>query len=256
VGTLALALALLLNVTAAVFLAACLRCRSLASFALSVYVLAWAQLLAVMYALSPGSRLTRPNLLLGLTLLGVGAVLIWHRRGKPVPPLGAWREQLAALVTDPALRVLGAAIGVMYAYTLALAVFTPANDGDPLVYELTRAALWRQQHAVGWIGAAYDSRLDVSPPHAEMGSAATMILSGSDRFVALGQFTAVFALSVAVAGIGSRVGLRRRDAVFGALLVPLLPVVLVQSWTAYTDLVFAAFLVVGAYFSSARGRPS
>jgi hypothetical protein len=249
VGVLALALALLLNLTAAVFLAACLRFRSLASFVLSVYLLGWAQLLTVMYALSPARWLTRPNLLLALTVLAIAACLTWSWLGRPVPPLGAWRTQLSVLGTDPIVCLLGAAVAVTYAYNLALAVFTAPNDGDPLVYELTRAALWRQQHAVGWVGAAYEPALDVWPPHAEMGSAATMILSGSDRFVALGQFASAFALSIAVAGIGARVGLRRRDAAFGALLVPLLPVVLVQSWTGFTDLVFASFLVAGAYFS-------
>jgi hypothetical protein len=249
VGILALALALLLNVAAAIFFAACLRFRSLASFVLSAYLLGWTQLLAVMYALSLAKWLTRPNLLLALTVLGIGACLTWSWRGKPVPPLAAWRIRLAALSADPMVRVLGVAIVVIYAYTLALAILTAPNDGDPLVYELTRAALWRQQHAVGWLGTAYDSRLDVSPPHAEMGSAATMILSGSDRFVALGQFTSVFALSAGVAGIGARVGFRGRDAAFGALLVPFIPVVLLQSWTGFTDLVFASFLVAAAYFS-------
>ena len=199
-GILALALALLVNVAAALLLAACLRFRSLASFVLSAYLLGWIQLLAVMYALSPVNRLTRPNLLLALTVLGIGAALTWSWRGKPVPPLAAWRAQLAVLGADPMVRVLGAAIAVTYAYTLALALFTASNDGDPLVYELTRAALWRQQHAVGWLGAAYEPALDVWPAHAEMGTAATMILSGSARFVALGQFASVFALSVAVAG--------------------------------------------------------
>ncbi len=151
-GILALALALLVNVAAALLLAACLRFRSLASFVLSAYLLGWIQLLAVMYALSPVNRLTRPNLLLALTVLGIGAALTWSWRGKPVPPLAAWRAQLAVLGADPMVRVLGAAIAVAYAYTLALALFTASNDGDPLVYELTRAALWRQQHAVGWLG--------------------------------------------------------------------------------------------------------
>ena len=222
---------------------------SASSFALTVYVLAWAQLLAVIYALSLAHRLTRPGLLLALAAFGGVGFLVWAGLGRPIPPVATWRAQLSTVTADPIVRVLGVAIVVMYAYTLALAVFTAANDGDPLVYELTRAALWRQQHAVGWLGAAYQPALDVWPPHAEMATAATMILSDSDRFVALGQFVSVFALSTAVAGIGARVGLQRRDAAFGALLVPFVPVVLAQSWTGYTDLVFASFLVAGAYFS-------
>ena len=135
-----------------------------------------------------------------------------------------------------------------------LAVRTAPNDGDPLAYELTRAAFWRQQHGVGAINAAYDSRLDQSPPHAEMGQLATMLLSHSDRFVALGQFTAVFALALGVAGVGRRIGLVPRQAAFGALLVPFFPVVLAQSWTGFTDIVFAAFLVAACYFALGASR--
>ena len=83
-----------------------------------------------------------------------------------------------------------------------------------------------------------------------------MVVSGSDRFAALGQFLAVGALAVAVFGVGRRIGLPGRRAAFGALLVPLLPVVLVQSWTGFTDLVFASFLVAAVYFGlgSRRGE--
>ena len=74
-----------------------------------------------------------------------------------------------------------------------------------------------------------------------------MLLSGSDRFVAFGQLTAVFALTLGVAGSARRLGLPPRQAAYGALLVPLFPVVLVQSWTGFTDIVFAAFLVAVMY---------
>jgi hypothetical protein len=234
--------------------AASLRLRSTTSFLLSAYLLGWANVIVASYALSVGDRLTGGTLLATLVVLAIAAVAVWHLTGRPAPELTALRRVAGVLAADRVLAFLAAAVALAYAYTLAIAVGTTPNDGDPLVYELARAAFWRQQGGIGDIGAAYDPRLDISPPHAEIGQLATMLLSGGDRFVALGQYVAVFALALAVAGIARRIGLPPREALFGALLVPLLPLVLLQSWTGFTDVVFASFLVAAAYFALGPGR--
>ena len=253
-GMVALTAGVLLDTAGAVLLASCLRVRSFASFGLAAYTFAWAQIVLVIYVLSLGKWVERPALIGALVVVVVAAAVVWAAFGRPVPPVAEWRAQASALAADPIIRVLGAAVILVYTYVLVLAVSTVPNDGDPLVYELTRAALWRQQHGVGWLGTAYDTRLDISPPHAELGQLSTMVLSGSDRFVATGQFMSVFALVLGAAGIGARMGLSRRDAMFGALLLPFVPVVLVQSWTGFTDLVFASFLVAATYFSLGSRR--
>jgi hypothetical protein len=204
---------------------------------------------ATSYALSIGASLDRTSLLVALVAVTGGSIALWMALGGPLPEVRPWLRTAGDIIRDPVLLVLVAAGAVAYAYTCAVALSTAPNDGDPLVYELTRAAFWRQQHGVGAIHAAYDLRLDQSPPHAEMGQLGTMLLSGSDRFVALGQFTAVFALTLGVAGVARRLGLPPRQAAYGALLVPLFPVVLVQSWTGFTDIVFAAFLVAAVFFA-------
>lgn len=234
--------------------AASLRPRSTTSFLLTAYLLAWANVIVASYALSVGDRLTGGTLLAALLALMGAALAAWHLAGRPAPELAALRPVARVLATDRVLVFLAVAVALAYAYTLAIAVGTAPNDGDPLVYEIARAAFWRQEGGIGEIGAAYDPRLDISPPHAEIGQLATMLLSGGDRFVALGQFAAVFALALAVAGIARRIGLPPREALFGALLVPLLPLVLLQSWSGFTDVVFASFLVAAAYFGLGPGR--
>ena len=234
--------------------AASLRLRSTTSFLLTAYLLGWANVIVASYALSVGDRLTGGTLLAALVVLAVATLTVWHLTGRPAPELTALRRTAGVLAADRVLAFLAVAVALAYSYTLAIAVGTAPNDGDPLVYELARAAFWRQAGGIGDIGAAYDPRLDISPPHAEIGQLAAMLLSGGDRFVALGQYAAVFALALAVAGIARRIGLSLREALFGALLVPLLPVVLLQSWSGFTDVVFASFLVVAAYFALGPGR--
>ena len=230
-------------------LASCLRIQSFAAFGLAAYVIAWTVAVATSYTLSIGASYDRTSLLIALVAVSGGSIALWMALGRPLPGLRPWLRTADDILRDPVLLMLVAAGAVAYAYTCIVSLATAPNDGDPLAYELTRAAFWRQQHGVGAIHAAYDSRLDQSPPHAEMGQLWTMVLSGSDRFVALGQFTAVLALTLGVAGVARRLGLPPRQAAYGALLVPFFPVVLVQSWTGFTDIVFAAFLVAAVYFA-------
>ena len=137
---------------------------------------------------------------------------------------------------------------------VALAFATPPLDFDALLYHLPRAALWRQEHAVGYIAGASDPRLDGNPPGAELGVLATLVLWGGDRFVALPQLVALGTCCLATLGIARRIGLDRGQALFGALLVATLPVVAVQAATAYNDLVVAAFLATAAYAALGRTR--
>ena len=69
------------------------------------------------------------------------------------------------------------------------------------------------------------------------------MLGGADRYVALVQASAFVALAVGVIGVARGLGLSRREALLGALLVATLPVIALQASTAQNDLVVASFLV-------------
>ena len=97
---------------------------------------------------------------------------------------------------------------------------------------------------------AHDLRLNFSPPVAETGDLVILTLSGTDRFVGLTQWFAVLALTLATFGVARRIGLDRRSALWGASLVPLIPIVLAQSWTSFTDLVFGSFAVTAVISGS------
>ena len=238
----------LLGVGAA-FGAACLRPAGTAGILLTAYVVGWAELVAVVLGLSPFGLVTRTWLLLLLALLAVVAVVAWWSRGQPAFPSAAStaRATLSALARDPALAALGALVAGGAAYVVALAFATPSLDFDSLLYHLPRAALWRQEHGVGYVAGASDPRLNGNPPGAEIGVLAAMLLWGGDRFVALPQLLALGACCVATFGIALRTGLSRGAALFGALLVATLPIIAVQAVTAYNDLVVAAFLAIAAY---------
>ena len=146
------------------------------------------------------------------------------------------------------MLVLAIAVALGGLYAAALAFLTPMNDWDALSYHLARAALWKQEHGLGYLEVPHDSRLNHNPPNAEIGQLATMLLAGNDRYVALPQLAAYAALLVCVAGLARRIGLEAREAVFAALAFGTLPVLLLQASGALNDLVVASFLAAAALF--------
>jgi len=233
----------------ATFLAACLRPRGVVAFLLTAFTVGWAVLVAVVLLLSPAALVTRGSMLAVLGAVALCSVALWHGAGRP--PLPSGREAGRALAglarADLALAALFALVAVCVAYVAALAFATPPFDYDALLYHLPRAALWRQEHGVGYIAGSSDPRLDGNPPGAEIGVLLTMILADGDRFVALPQLVALATCCLATFGIARRIGLERAQALFGALLVATLPVVAVQASTAYNDVVVAGFLATAAY---------
>lgn len=232
---------------AAGLVACCLRIESPLEFLLATYVLAWSWLVAVTLLLSPPALVTRSWLSAALLVGLLAAAATWHSLGRPrPPPFESVATGLRDALRRPAILVLAVGVGAATAYSVALAFLVPANDGDALAYHLARAAFWRQEHQIGYVANAIDLRLDVNPPIAEIGQLATMLLAGSDRYVALPQLGAYFALVVAVAALARRIGLTPAEATFGALAFATLPVVLVLASSALNDLVVASFLAAAA----------
>jgi hypothetical protein len=222
---------------------------------LATYLASWAWLVAWSLALSPFHLLTRDSLLLGLAL-GLGlAAGAWIALGRPLPPpFGPALAAAKDALRSPPVLVLAVAVALGTVYAGALAFLTEVNEGDALGYHVARADFWMQEQGVGYVAGAVDARLDVNPPNAEIAQLATMLLSGSDRYVAIGQLTAYAALAVGVAGLARRIGLSVREALFAALAFSTLPVLALQASGGLNDLVLASFLTAAAYFALGKGR--
>jgi hypothetical protein len=233
----------------ATLVACVLRLRSFVTFVLAAYLIAWGELAVIVFALSFGRWLTQWTLVAALFAPTVVGAAVWHAWGRPSPPSArAAARHAVEAAADPLVAIPLAVSAAALVYTLAVGLTTAPNDGDPLVYELARAALWRQHHGIVNLHAAYDGRIDYSPPVAETGNLAVLVLTASERFVALTQWLAVLALAVGTYGVGRRIRLDRRPALWGASLVPTFPIVLAQSWSSFTDLVFGSFAVSAVYF--------
>jgi hypothetical protein len=238
-------------------IAACLRPRALVEFLLAAYVLAWTWLVAISLALSPPELFTRGWLLVALVLGTALAGVVWIARGRPpVPGIRSAVVSVRGALGDAVLLALLVVVALGTAYIGALAFFTAQNDWDALSYHLARASFWVQEHGLGYIAGTADSRLNVNPPNAELGQAATMVLAGNDRYVALPQLLAYAALVLCVVGLGARIGLGARERVFAGLAFATLPVLALQAPTALNDVVLASFLAAATVFALSAGRSS
>jgi hypothetical protein len=214
----------------------------LSELALTAYVLGFGEVVVLMLALSPADAVERRPLLAGTAIFLGGGVLVWTLRGRPRTPLPRPADAFALVRADPLVTVLAVGVAAALVYVAALSVLTPENNGDALAYHMPRAALWAQEHAVGYVSNPTDGRLNPNPPNAELGQLYAIAVEGTDRFVGLLQLAALLATCSAVVLLARRLGIGRRGAFFGALLYALLPVVLLQAGTALNDLVVASLV--------------
>ncbi|HXF97692.1 MAG TPA: hypothetical protein VNJ46_03650 [Gaiellaceae bacterium] len=247
-GTLLLALGVLGIGGSAALLAASLRLSAALPYVLATYLLALGELVGASLLLSLWNGLTLGALLAATALLVLASGLVWSRCGRPAPPLQGVAAALRDVAGDRVVASLGALVALAYAYLVAGTLTVPQSAWDALLYHLPRAALWRQQQAVGYVDGAVDERIGAMPPVAEIEALASMLLAGSDRYVGLVQIAAVACSGLAVAGLARRLGLGRRPAAFGALVFSALPLVVLQAPTALNDLAVAALLLAAAYF--------
>jgi len=225
-------------------LASFVRVRGFAEFVVASYVIAFAEIVGLVLLLSAFAELTRTALLIGsLALLAAALGVKLLTGGDPARTPGFPAVQV--LQESRAVLVLGGIVGFAFTYALALILGTPPNGWDQLNYHLARAALWLEE-GVGYIGAAYDERLNIYPPNGEIPFSYLLGTTGIETTAALAQFGATLACAAGVFALSRRFGLDVLEAAFGALLFASLPVVILQSTTTKNDLIVASLLVSAA----------
>jgi len=182
----------------------------------------------------------------GLVLAAVG--LAWRRRAAGIAPQRI-ATSLAALfsgrdLAEPLALVL---TGIVLAATLATALLAPPNTWDSMTYHMVRVAHWIQQGSVRYYATSID-RQNYQSPLAEFVILHLQLLSGSDRFANLVQWSALLVSAIAVALIVGELKGTRRAQVFAALLAVTLPMAILQSTSTQNDLLCGALCLVFVLF--------
>jgi len=231
-------------VVAALLFASLLELPTVPELVVATYVLAFAEVVGLVLVLSVFGEVTRVALVVGPMAVLAAAfgtrLLLGGRR------LPGWPEGIGAkLRSSRCVVVLGVVAIASLGYALALVVGTAPNGWDQLNYHLARAAFWLQ-YGVGYIGSAYDERLNIYPPNGEIPFSFLMGVVGNERAAALAQLAAALVSAVGVFALARRFRLSTTEAAFGGLAFLLLPIVLLQSTTTKNDAIVASLLVSAA----------
>ena len=238
--------------TAALFGIA-LGARSLASLALSTYVLTAALIVGEVEALSGFRSVTAWTVLVVQAVLLVVAAAVVRASGRS-PRIRMPRGVGAAVRGQPAVAVLLAIVVAAIGYELALALLTPPNNWDSMTYHLSRAAAWYQHGGVAYVDS-HTERENANPYNAEILVLYTFLFAHDDRFAACWQWLAQCASMLAIFVVARRAGSTAGQALFGSLLFACLAQVALQSVTTQNDLLVASFLVRQRRFSPEPRRP-
>jgi hypothetical protein len=241
-------LALALLAATGLSIAAALPIRRPVELVLSVYVIAWVELIGLFLSLSAFDAVTRTGLLAGLVLVFVAALATVFIRGGTKRPPSLPRRAFGDTNERLPLVLLTVVVSVGLAYIIALIVGTPPNGWDPMNYHLARAAFWLQSGGIGYIKDAYDQRLNFNPPNGEIGFAFVLGVTREENLVGFVQFFAALACATGVFAVARGLGLGRGEAAFGGLVFLSLPLVALQSSGAKNDLIVASFLVAAVPF--------
>jgi hypothetical protein len=235
-------------VLTAALVAATLRLRSAAVFALACWVVACAELVAaaevlsLVHAIRPLGYAAFEAAALALAVVG------WQLAGRPLPPVPRLARPRPSL-----LGLLALAVAVGLGYELFLVVATPPNNWDSLHYHLARVAAWRARGTLGYF-PTHNAIENVYPQNGELLVLWTVVLLGRDVLVALPQLLASLATTASIFVISRRLGYERRAAAFAALLFPTLTIVALESVTTQNDLVEASFVAVAVALALGRSR--
>jgi hypothetical protein len=225
--------------------AAMLRIRGAPPFLVAAGVCAAAVSVAATTALSLLSGWTRGAMLALLLLSAAAAVLGWFAAGRPRPP-GLPGLQGERSLGGPTGIIVGLAVVALLVQLYVGARVAPSNY-DSMAYHLARSAYWLQYHSIAQFPGA-SIRQAASAPDGEVLQALTMMMSGTDRWVASIQWLALVGIALAVFSGARLLGFAREPSAFAACLFVLLPQPVMQSTTSQNDLIEAFFMVSTAFF--------
>ena len=198
------------------------------------------------HLLTPFSALDRGCLIPLWGAFALGLLLLLHRNRRKVA--AAISEDREILLQRPSpFRIWCAATALC---TFVCAFFAGINNWDSLTYHMPRVFYWIQQKSAAFY-ATENIRQNVLSPFAEYAFLHGWLLSGSDRFAPLVQWTAFVGAGFSASLLGERLGGPRAGQA-ALLLAWSIPMAVVQSSSTQNDLV-AAFFALSALLFLLRG---
>lgn len=246
--------ALALIVIFALFVTAVLRPPARPAALLSVYLLAYANVVFAGQIANSFYQLNNRWWFLALhLLLALGAVFLWWFKGKP-SLRAPWLDEEGRLLpaglrisfkTWPEIWLLGLGVLCIFLLNANLLWVTAPNNNDSLATHMSRVGYWLQR---GSFFPWPSSRIwqITYPVNMQLQMFWTVLFLGTDRIVESIQWLGALAAMVAAFGLARLLGATRPQAFFAAFLWATFPNIILEATTTQNDLVagtlFAAML--------------
>ncbi len=127
-----------------------------------------------------------------------------------------------------------------------IALISPPNNSDSMVYHMSRVVHWIQDKNVAFYPTRILRQLH-SNPWAEFAILHFQILSGGDRFANLVQWLSMIGSIIGVSLIAEQLGANQRGQVFAATFAATIPMGILQASTTQNDYVVAFWMVCFVY---------
>jgi hypothetical protein len=143
-------------------------------------------------------------------------------------------------------RFILAGVGIISLSLLVVALVSPPNNADSLLYHMSRVVHWAEDHSLRHYPTAYNHQLR-NPIWAETAILNLRVLWGNDRPANLVQWFSMLGSLVGVSAIAALLGAGRRGQILSAVAALSIPMGLLQATSTQNDYV-TAFWVVSLAF--------
>lgn len=184
---------------------------------------------------------------LGAVLVVISLIFLFYKKD---PGLVRVRirnlvDKISGFTWQDLLIIIG--ITLILVLTLIVALYSPPNTFDSMTYHMARIVHWIQNRSVDFYSTSIP-RQNHSMPFAEYLIMNVQVISQSDRYANLIQWTGFGILMVTVSMITAQFRISRNGRLFAALLVATLPIAILQSSSTQNDLITSVFCVSFAYY--------
>jgi len=138
-------------------------------------------------------------------------------------------------------------LGLICILLFAVAVISPTNNVDSLLYHMPRVMQWAQNHSLEHFPVQKQLQ-NKNPYWAEVAILNFRMLSGNDNLANTVQWFAYIASIIAVTGIVALNNGRKNAQWFAAFVAASIPMAILQATSTQNDLVSAFWVITLAYF--------
>ncbi|MDJ1504455.1 hypothetical protein [Xanthocytophaga agilis] len=144
-------------------------------------------------------------------------------------------------------KVLIFSIGSLLILLFAIGLMTPPNTWDSMTYHMARVMHWIQNQSVDHY-PSHIIRQHYQPPFAEYIILHLQLLSGTDQWANLVQWSFLIGILISVSLLGKELGTNRTTQIVSMFLAITLPLAILEGNSTQNDLVSSFWVLTCVYF--------